>query len=357
MRRDRAWAWSGMCFTGNFALAMLPEPAVQAPVLSQPSLPLGFTKKAQRGALHQRGRPRRRCRPAWRPSPTSACSACGSPAIGSCRRIASTTSARRWATGSWRWRSTRRRATRTGTRRPPTRCSPSTWWTSPASPPATRSTRCSTCSARRLLPPAAYRRSRRARGRPGPGPRARTVPGGPAMPVADRPSGRTRSSVPARVGVAEVGHLAADLGALHLEDAGRVGVGDEVGERLGGVLAGRPHHLHREGHAVGPRCPLPVRCSSWPVAPLGRGSRSQRGDLEAAASSPITTTPVPAGDSAGTTAPPAARWRRWCPSPLPSSLASSPEQAADATTRSEEERHRGAAGGSLPLDGAGRLAT
>jgi len=37
-----------MCFTGNFALAMLPEPAVKAPVLSQPSLPLGFTKKAQR---------------------------------------------------------------------------------------------------------------------------------------------------------------------------------------------------------------------------------------------------------------------------------------------------------------------
>lgn len=39
----------GMCFTGNFALAMLPEPAVMAPVLSQPSLPLGFTKKARRG--------------------------------------------------------------------------------------------------------------------------------------------------------------------------------------------------------------------------------------------------------------------------------------------------------------------
>lgn len=39
----------GMCFTGNFALAMLPEPAVQAPVLSQPSLPLGFSKKARRG--------------------------------------------------------------------------------------------------------------------------------------------------------------------------------------------------------------------------------------------------------------------------------------------------------------------
>lgn len=31
----------GMCFTGNFALSMMLEPAVKAPVLSQPSLPLG----------------------------------------------------------------------------------------------------------------------------------------------------------------------------------------------------------------------------------------------------------------------------------------------------------------------------
>src|SRR5712691_3597792 len=30
----------GMCFTGNFALAMMLEPAMIAPVLSQPSLPL-----------------------------------------------------------------------------------------------------------------------------------------------------------------------------------------------------------------------------------------------------------------------------------------------------------------------------
>lgn len=41
----------GMCFTGNFALAMAPEPSVVAPVLSQPSLPLGVTKRAKR-ALH-----------------------------------------------------------------------------------------------------------------------------------------------------------------------------------------------------------------------------------------------------------------------------------------------------------------
>jgi dienelactone hydrolase len=32
----------GMCFTGNFALAMMTEPSVVAPVLSQPSLPLPF---------------------------------------------------------------------------------------------------------------------------------------------------------------------------------------------------------------------------------------------------------------------------------------------------------------------------
>jgi len=37
----------GMCFTGNFALAMLPDTSVVAPVMSQPSLPLGFSKKAK----------------------------------------------------------------------------------------------------------------------------------------------------------------------------------------------------------------------------------------------------------------------------------------------------------------------
>jgi dienelactone hydrolase len=35
----------GMCFTGNFALAMMTEPSVVAPVLSQPSLPLPLGKK------------------------------------------------------------------------------------------------------------------------------------------------------------------------------------------------------------------------------------------------------------------------------------------------------------------------
>ena len=37
----------GMCFTGNFALSMMLEPAMLAPVLSQPSLPI-----AKRGGMH-----------------------------------------------------------------------------------------------------------------------------------------------------------------------------------------------------------------------------------------------------------------------------------------------------------------
>ena len=41
----------GMCFTGNFALALAVEPCVLAPVLSQPSLPIGGTAEARAG-LH-----------------------------------------------------------------------------------------------------------------------------------------------------------------------------------------------------------------------------------------------------------------------------------------------------------------
>ncbi len=37
----------GMCFTGGFALAMMTDPSVVAPVLSQPSLPAGKKVKAQ----------------------------------------------------------------------------------------------------------------------------------------------------------------------------------------------------------------------------------------------------------------------------------------------------------------------
>lgn len=39
----------GMCFTGGFALAMATEPALLAPVLSQPSMPIGFTRKHKHG--------------------------------------------------------------------------------------------------------------------------------------------------------------------------------------------------------------------------------------------------------------------------------------------------------------------
>ena len=43
----------GMCFTGNFALAMMTEPSVVAPVLSQPSLPLpaGFGSGKRKPAI------------------------------------------------------------------------------------------------------------------------------------------------------------------------------------------------------------------------------------------------------------------------------------------------------------------
>jgi len=40
----------GMCFTGGFALAMMVDECLVAPVLSQPSLPLGVSRRA-RGAL------------------------------------------------------------------------------------------------------------------------------------------------------------------------------------------------------------------------------------------------------------------------------------------------------------------
>src|SRR5579863_5388055 len=41
----------GMCFTGNFALAMMTEPAVVAPVLSQPSLPIAARSAKRAAAL------------------------------------------------------------------------------------------------------------------------------------------------------------------------------------------------------------------------------------------------------------------------------------------------------------------
>jgi dienelactone hydrolase len=41
----------GMCITGNFALSLMVDPWVMAPVLAQPSLPFGISK-AHREALH-----------------------------------------------------------------------------------------------------------------------------------------------------------------------------------------------------------------------------------------------------------------------------------------------------------------
>ena len=41
----------GMCFTGGFALAMMTEPAVTAPVLSQPSLPLPLGSKKRAAGI------------------------------------------------------------------------------------------------------------------------------------------------------------------------------------------------------------------------------------------------------------------------------------------------------------------
>ncbi len=41
----------GMCMTGNFALALMVDPAIKAPVLSQPSLPFPFGK-ARSAAVH-----------------------------------------------------------------------------------------------------------------------------------------------------------------------------------------------------------------------------------------------------------------------------------------------------------------
>src|SRR5205085_110092 len=41
----------GMCFSGNFALSMMMEPCLMAPVLSQPSMPFGLGA-ARQAALH-----------------------------------------------------------------------------------------------------------------------------------------------------------------------------------------------------------------------------------------------------------------------------------------------------------------
>ena len=58
-RAARAWASSGMCFTGGFALAMAVDDLVLAPVMSQPSLPFRDRELAAGRHRHERRRPRR----------------------------------------------------------------------------------------------------------------------------------------------------------------------------------------------------------------------------------------------------------------------------------------------------------
>ena len=84
----RGWAWSGMCFTGGFALAMMVDDTVVAPVLSQPSLPFPLSKrhKADIG-ISDADLARVKARTATGP----ACSVCGSPATHSASPSASST--------------------------------------------------------------------------------------------------------------------------------------------------------------------------------------------------------------------------------------------------------------------------
>ena len=52
----------GMCFTGGFALAMMTDPSVVAPVVSQPSLPIGAVLRGE-GRRHRHERRGDRLRP------------------------------------------------------------------------------------------------------------------------------------------------------------------------------------------------------------------------------------------------------------------------------------------------------
>jgi len=126
----------GMCFTGGFALAMAVEPAVLAPVLSQPGLPAPMTARSRAGAgldpadlavVRQR-------------TPGCVCLACGSAPTAARRPSGSRPCGASSATRSRASRSTPRPATRTGYGGPPIRCSLWTWSMSPATPPGRRST-------------------------------------------------------------------------------------------------------------------------------------------------------------------------------------------------------------------------
>ena len=100
----------GMCLTGGFALAMAVDPAVLAPVASQPGLPAPLTA-AKRAAVGL--------------DPTAvgwACRGCGSPPIGAARPSGSPPWAASWAAPSKPSRSTPPPATPTPSRPGRTRC-------------------------------------------------------------------------------------------------------------------------------------------------------------------------------------------------------------------------------------------
>ncbi len=79
----------GMCFTGGFALAMATEPAVVAPVLAQPSLPIAMLSKARAADIDMSARRSPACGRASR-TRTSRPSACASEATRPCRTHGST---------------------------------------------------------------------------------------------------------------------------------------------------------------------------------------------------------------------------------------------------------------------------
>jgi len=102
----------GMCFTGGFALAMMVDDTVLAPVLSQPSLPFPVTRSHRRDlgvSDHDLQRAKQRA------AEGSASSACASPTTASCPPNASSAYGKSWGTPSWPWRSTPPRATPTAT--------------------------------------------------------------------------------------------------------------------------------------------------------------------------------------------------------------------------------------------------